>query len=432
MSSKIFAFEANLLNMILATAVFTLPFSIWETGIYLGIGVLLLVCIISFTTCTFLIESIAIANAIYREEKMILVDCTVNSQLDSSNNLKNNFINSNIEDELKSKGEISSIENNSNNEKTNNVVLNNNTALTNASKTDVNDTIRLAFPNLTTNEGIIEDEEKKDNFYIFKRYEILKLAKGVLNKPLYGCVVLVMIGYLYVSITSNAVLMANSIQKILIETFSISGNATYLYYVIASVYYLTISTISLRNIEDLKKFTSIIMGARIIVIILIIVSCFIVIGNYGVVSFNQIPKGNFSNITLMLGNTIFFFMCHHSLPGIVEGFQPQAKLINYLFLGYSMSFVFFVFYGILTSLAFGQYKSCDYMHEFPSAIMNLFNLNFIKFNAIGYIINYYPILNIITGSIQMITLKNNFVVAISGCYPDFFVFYERIRNVRFI
>lgn len=53
MSSKIFAFEANLLNMILATAVFTLPFSIWETGIYLGIGVLLLVCIISFTTCTF-------------------------------------------------------------------------------------------------------------------------------------------------------------------------------------------------------------------------------------------------------------------------------------------------------------------------------------------------------------------------------------------
>lgn len=99
---------------------------------------------------------------------MILVDCTVNSQLDSSNNLKNNFINSNIEDELKSKGEISSIENNSNNEKTNNVVLNNNTALTNVSKTDVNDTIRLAFPNLTTNEGIIEDEEKKIIFTFSK------------------------------------------------------------------------------------------------------------------------------------------------------------------------------------------------------------------------------------------------------------------------
>ena len=67
-------------------------------------------------------------------------------------------------------------------------IFNNNNTLTNVSKTDFNDTIRLAFPNLTTNEGIIEDEEKKDNFYIFKRYEILKLAKGVLNKPLYGCV----------------------------------------------------------------------------------------------------------------------------------------------------------------------------------------------------------------------------------------------------
>ena len=65
------AFMANILNIVLATGIFTLPFSLWETGFFLGGIILLIVALVSFTTNTFLIETIAIANAIEKEEQEI-------------------------------------------------------------------------------------------------------------------------------------------------------------------------------------------------------------------------------------------------------------------------------------------------------------------------------------------------------------------------
>ena len=59
---------ANILNMVLATGIFTLPFSLWETGFILGGLILLLVAGISFTTSSLLIETIAIDNALEYEE----------------------------------------------------------------------------------------------------------------------------------------------------------------------------------------------------------------------------------------------------------------------------------------------------------------------------------------------------------------------------
>ena len=45
----------------------------------------------------------------------------------------------------------------------------------------------------------------------------------------------------------------------------------------------------------------------------------------------------------------------------------------------------------------------------------MFNLNFISFPFFGLIINYYPVFNLITASIQLITLKNNILQAIGSC-----------------
>ena len=65
------AFIANILNIVLATGIFTLPFSLWETGFYLGGIILLLVSLISFTTNSFIIETLAIANAIEKKQKLM-------------------------------------------------------------------------------------------------------------------------------------------------------------------------------------------------------------------------------------------------------------------------------------------------------------------------------------------------------------------------
>lgn len=325
-----------------------------------------------------------------------------------------------------------------------------------------------------------DNTEENDNYHISKRIEICKLAKS-LNMPFYCFTIIVMIFYLYISITSNALLMGNSLDRLIKKEFmskntikenkmylnyldSNSNNndkntiynnnkfifnnnyidninysstvfknkkdqsLSYVYYIVIITYYAFILLISQKNIEDLKKLSFIVMTARIIVILLLFASMILTIVKYGVRSFPDSPKFNFSNSALMLGNTLFYFMIQHSIPGIVEGFKPQKNLIKLLFYSFICSFMLFYIYGLFSFISFGHYKTCDF-DVFPSAINAYFNLNFLYLNIIGDIINYYPLFNIITGSIQMITLRNNFVIVISSFYPDFNMTYNQFRKV---
>ena len=69
--SSIF-FIANLLNFVLATAVFTIPFPMHEVGIILGTIILAITCFISVIACTFIIEALALKNSMLKREKSIL------------------------------------------------------------------------------------------------------------------------------------------------------------------------------------------------------------------------------------------------------------------------------------------------------------------------------------------------------------------------
>lgn len=61
----------------------------------------------------------------------------------------------------------------------------------------------------------------------------------------------------------------------------------------------------------------------------------------------------------------------------------------------------------------------------------MFNLNFISFPVVGLIINYYPLFNLITASIQLITLKNNILQAIGNCSREFLNAIDYNKKVRF-
>lgn len=423
------AFIANILNIVLATGVFTLPFSIWETGIILGGIVLLIIALLSFITSSFLVESCAIANAIHRQEQEIFSEIVSRTSM-RSNDPYTHLLETNFHGYLNPKDDkatmLASL-------RSTNKIQVSDEASDSKETEDSNENKKSDPSSNEIAEKLADIEEEKDNFHIFKRMEILKMSKSVLNKPLYFSFLFIMIGYLYISLTSNAVLMSNSLEEILIKTFNMkpmkNGHVGMIYYIVLGCYYILILMISQRNIKELQKFTSVIMAARMTVILLIFCSCIYILTEYGATEFSTIPKFNFKNITLMIGNTLFYFMIQHSVPGIIEGVKPQKNLMKLLFLSFVIAFVVFYAYGIVTTLTFGKYTNCDLDNQFPSAIMNYFNLNFLHFNAIGYIINYYPLFNIITGSIQMITLKNNIVVAASGCYHDFSRLYEENKKV---
>lgn len=48
----------------------------------------------------------------------------------------------------------------------------------------------------------------------------------------------------------------------------------------------------------------------------------------------------------------------------------------------------------------------------------MFSKNFISLSGVGYIINYYPVFNVITSAMQTITLKNNILQVIGTCSPE--------------
>ena len=274
-----------------------------------------------------------------------------------------------------------------------------------------------------------EHVEAEDNFFIYKRVEICKLASKLKGLPF--CMIMIsLILYLYIAVTASALILGNSLDKLISREFNLENkhdSVGGIYYVSIICFYFLIINISTKNIEDLKKFTLIIMIARIIVICLLFMSMIYIINKYGMSDFSHSPKFDFSNSALMFGNTLFYFMIQHSIPGVIEGFAPQRSLLKLLFISFAFSFIVFYSYGLLSFLAFGKYTSCD-LDEFPSAINAYFNLNFMNIRIIGDIINYYPLFNIITCSIQMITLKNNILIILHSCLPSIVKKYNEARN----
>ena len=391
--SSIF-FIANLLNFVLATAVFTIPFPMHEVGIILGTIILAVTCFVSVIACTFIIEALALKNSLLKQENAILDKAIQEQENEPRDSADNNENKDKDRPTFLSKASLAS--NIEDIQKDNNIIID------------------------EKEHELIEDEinedalERRNTFYIYKRYEISKLSKA-LPKSGYFFVVLTIIFYLYVGVTSNGIIAGNNLKDIIGKTFGIEM-PDYSYYVVVICFFIITITIALNNIKHLKKFSMFIMVMRFVIIFLIMGSCFYSMGKYGIAPMKDVPKFDISNITVMIGNSLFVFMSHHSIPGMVENFRPQKRLVKLLIIGYIFSLIFIVLYSYVGLFAFSKPEySCDKNHDFPIAIQSTFSSNFLGLPVIGYIINYYPILNVITSGMQLITLRNNILEAIAGC-----------------
>ena len=398
--SSIF-FIANLLNFVLATAVFTIPFPMHEVGIILGTIILTITCFISVIACTFIIEALALKNSILKQENAIL-----NKAIQENGEEPRESIDKEEKDKDKDRPTFLSKKSLASNidelQKDNNKIF-----------------IDEKEEKEEKEELIIDDSsedilERSNSLYIYKRFEISKLSKA-LPKIGYYFVVLTIICYLYVGVTSNGIIAGNNLKDIIGKSFDIDM-PDYSYYIIVICFFIITIIIALNNIKHLKKFSMFIMIMRFLIIFLIMGCCFYSMAEYGIADIKDVPKFDLSNITVMIGNSLFVFMSHHSIPGMVENFTPQKRLVKLLIIGYIFSLLFIVLYSYIGVFAFSNPEySCDKSHDFPIAIQSTFSSNFLGLPVIGYIINYYPILNVITSGMQLITLRNNILEAIAGC-----------------
>ena len=404
--SSIF-FIANLLNFVLATAVFTIPFPMHEVGIILGTIILAITCFISVIACTFIIEALALKNSILKQENIILDKAIAEEKQENNDSFDKS---EKDKDKDKDKDRPTFLSKTS--------LASNIDEIKQVEKNDIikEDNQEEQEKDKEVIDDMLGDDllERSNTFYISKRFEISKLSKA-LPKIGYFFVVITIICYLYIGVTSNGIIAGNNLKDIIGRTLGIDM-PEYSYYIIVICFFFITITIALNNIKHLKKFSMFIMVMRFVIIFLIMGCCFYSMGKYGVAEFKDIPKFDLSNITVMIGNSLFVFMSHHSIPGMVENFTPQKRLIKLLIIGYIFSLIFIVLYSYIGLFAFSNpnYK-CDKNSEFPIAIQSTFSSNFLGLPVVGYIINYYPILNVITSGMQLITLRNNIIEAIAGC-----------------
>ena len=111
----------------------------------------------------------------------------------------------------------------------------------------------------------------------------------------------------------------------------------------------------------------------------------------------------------MFGNTVFVFIYHHSIPGIIYPIRPQKSIKNMFMIANFTGALLLFIEGQLAWMAFSSLPNqCDADDvQFPCAVSPLFNENFQAIPVIGQVCQFYPMLNVSAVPILTITLRNN-------------------------
>ena len=466
-----------LLNMTMGTSIYTLPYSLYESGIYLGFIIIISNILLSFITSCFIIESISISNFleliyIVRRNKKLFFNKNTNtsklndiSYVDDNNNYSNtkfsednneletidskeaNFTNPihnmnyysqeeinsnnkihvtnniNFTDDFKDNDEsINLVESNNKYYKNNqlqsyaNLHDNNNN---NKNNTNINNqSVRKLSKDLEEAKCLIKNEQ---DYFMNNKIELCDLTLKAFDKgKVYVFISSIIILYLYIAISAQCLLfnsiIIETIYQLITQTILYKKDFDTIVYFLLTISFFTILVIfSQTSIQTLAKVSSYIAFLRLAILIAIVYTMIDNIVKYGPSSYEVIPKMNYNNTTLMFGNTLFFFMTQHSIPGLACGFKKQKYIFIVFFIGFLTSAIIQYLYGLLSVIAYSKYTSCT--EHYPSAIQSYFNKNFINIKAISFLINFNAMFNTITGSILTITLKNNLITFISQYNP---------------
>lgn len=127
---------------------------------------------------------------------------------------------------------------------------------------------------------------------------------------------------------------------------------------------------------------------------------------YGIAAPSQLNYFNFDFISTLFGNSIFIFMCHHSISGIVYPVRPQSKVRPMFIYSFSLAAILLLLEGFLSAFAFGWVDPTS-TDPFPKPIQKLYNQNFLAIPVVSQIVNFYPMLGVSAVPVMIITLRNN-------------------------
>ncbi|KAJ8936139.1 hypothetical protein NQ318_022221 [Aromia moschata] len=341
-------------NLIVGTGALTLPAAFAGAGWLLSTFLLMLVAFISFITVTFVIESMACANATIQWKRIQLHKINESEvTVDTDSEIDN-----------------------------------------------------------TTEETAILSVNRHHSYYSLNtKVELGEIAALYLNK--FGHILLFtsLCVYLFGDLAIYAAASGKTIVNLSCEVYNDTENfhvncwSSYnftkmeMYRICVTTFALVVGPFSYFNVQKTKYLQFITISIRWFAFIVMVTLATIRIITYG-------PQGhpdliNLREVPALAGSTVYSFMCHHSLPGIIAPISDKQHVTKKVSVDFVLICLFYLFLSVTGSFAF---ETLDV----------LYSLNFISENSsvfmkiIGTFLAAFPLFPILTSfPIIAITLQSN-------------------------
>lgn len=141
---------------------------------------------------------------------------------------------------------------------------------------------------------------------------------------------------------------------------------------------------SFGNIENAKILQIVTGICRLVVITFLYGGTFYYLGKDGVEAAPVFDGPSIAkNLATTFGNTVFVFIFHHSISGVVYPIRPQADIKKMFLVSHIIGAVLLGFEGLMAFLAFSGIDHDCKTGVYPCRISKLFNENFVNIPFIG-------------------------------------------------
>jgi len=114
------------------------------------------------------------------------------------------------------------------------------------------------------------------------------------------------------------------------------------------------------------------------------------------------PSMSFSGVPALIGASVYSFMCHHSLPGLITPFREKKYIVRQIGLDYVLICSFYILLALTGIFAFKELNDLYTLNFVPNSDTGIF-MEFIM-----YFLEMFPIFTLSTSfPIIAITLQNN-------------------------
>lgn len=282
------------MNMVLGTGPLTLPYAFAQAGFLLGSFFLGVCALLGYITSTYVIETLAVVNAVSFE----------NAEKDLISRDGSGLRIADLDDEQSPKAQA---------------------LLTNRMRKQMPDKV----------------------YRIRERTEIGTMADRILPPCLKNLSYFFLIMYACGTLCVYAVALTQSMEALLPFT-SIGGVGSH--EIVTLGFLFVVMPLCLANLQRLKAVQSIVLVMRLVAVLVMIGAASLKIGSSGV---KEVPMLNIHGIPALYSNGVNAFMVHHSLPGFLSPLEPQADAKKVISASYCIAYGIYVILALTALSAFG-------------------------------------------------------------------------------